>query len=218
MMAFYTYLWLREDGTPYYAGAGSGNRAYERHELHGNPPPRDRIILQEFPDWPTVLEGEKFLIAMYGRVDRGNGCLRNLTDGGEGQRNPSLETRIKIGTAMRGRKHTSATRAKLSAAKKGRKFSPAHYANLSISMLDNKRGAGNKNTRGKHPSQETRAKLSVAKMGNTNSRGHICSLETRAKLRAARTGRKPMLGHRHSVETRAKMSESHRHRYPEQGA
>jgi hypothetical protein len=85
-MKSYTYLWLREDGTPYYVGKGRKCRATETHRAGHklSPPPTDRIILQEWPNEELALEAERFLIAYYGRKDLGTGCLRNLTDGGEG--------------------------------------------------------------------------------------------------------------------------------------
>ena len=81
---FYTYLWLREDGTPYYVGKGSGNRAFisSAHGVH-KPVTRERIIVQNFESEEDAFEAEKFLIACYGRLDLSTGCLRNLTDGGE---------------------------------------------------------------------------------------------------------------------------------------
>jgi hypothetical protein len=91
-MSFYTYLWLREydstfpAGTPYYVGKGRGRRAFRGGTQHRFRPPKNKeaIIIQEWPDENSAFEGEKFLIAMYGRIDNGTGCLRNLTDGGEG--------------------------------------------------------------------------------------------------------------------------------------
>ena len=82
---FYTYLWLREDGTPYYVGKGSGSRAYTSwaHGVH-KPAYKNRILVQEFPTEKDAFAAEIFLIAYYGRLDLGTGCLRNLTDGGEG--------------------------------------------------------------------------------------------------------------------------------------
>ena len=80
---FYTYLWLREDGSPYYAGKGCERRAYRKHRI-GNPPPDDRIILQYHPSEKEAFEAEIFLIEYFGRKNLGNGCLWNLTDGGEG--------------------------------------------------------------------------------------------------------------------------------------
>jgi hypothetical protein len=78
-MGFYTYMWLREDGTPYYIGKGKGNRAFRKGS-----PPRDRILIQEFPSEEDAFAAEVFLIAYYGRKDLNTGILRNRTDGGEG--------------------------------------------------------------------------------------------------------------------------------------
>jgi hypothetical protein len=92
---FYTYLWLRGDGTPYYVGKGSGKRAFTSG-AHGVHRPKDtgRIILQEHSSEEDAFCAEIFLIAYYGRKDTGVGCLRNRTDGGEGL---SLDASIKGG-------------------------------------------------------------------------------------------------------------------------
>jgi hypothetical protein len=81
---FYTYLWLREDGTPYYAGKGKGNRGFESRGHRVHCPPLERIIIQEWVSETEAFEAEKFLILYYGRKDLGTGYLVNLSDGGEG--------------------------------------------------------------------------------------------------------------------------------------
>lgn len=81
---FYTYLWLRENGTPYYVGKGSGNRAYTSngHGVH-RPVSIERIVLYPAASEDEAFENEVALIWYYGRKDLGLGCLRNLTGGGE---------------------------------------------------------------------------------------------------------------------------------------
>lgn len=108
MSTFYTYLWLREDGTPFYVGKGSGNRAYEKRTHRLSPPPKDRILIQEFPDEASTFIAEEFLIRLYGREDLSEGCLLNLTDGGEnpplkkrGCKGPSDEARRKISETLK---------------------------------------------------------------------------------------------------------------------
>jgi hypothetical protein len=81
---FYTYLYLRENGTPYYVGKGKEKRAYQSGKNHYPPKDKTYIILQEFLSEEDAFTAEKFLIAYYGRKDRDHGLLRNLTDGGEG--------------------------------------------------------------------------------------------------------------------------------------
>src|ERR1019366_6698956 len=60
-------------------GKGSGMRAWRKGAPH-----RDRVLVQEFPSEEDAFLAEKFLIAFYGRKDLSDGCLINLTDGGEG--------------------------------------------------------------------------------------------------------------------------------------
>jgi len=128
---FYTYLWLRYDGTPYYVGKGKGNRAYDNHSHRVNSPiTTDQILLQEFPSEDAAFAAEKFFISYYGRLDIGTGCLRNRTDGGEGLSNPSPEARQKMSKA-----------ASL------RTLPPAHKEKLRLLHL------------GTHISEETREKM-----------------------------------------------------------
>jgi hypothetical protein len=84
-VTFYTYTWLRDDGTPYYIGWGTGTRPWD--SCKGHRPPKDpaHIIVQEWPCAGDAKLAEIFLIAYYGRKDNGTGILRNMTDGGEGQ-------------------------------------------------------------------------------------------------------------------------------------
>jgi hypothetical protein len=140
MAIFYTYLWLREDGTPYYVGKGTGHRAYAPHSV-GNAPPVERIIIQDFESEEDAFFAERFLIAYYGRKALGTGCLRNYTEGGEG---------------TSGLVHTPETRAKIGAAKIGRKASPETRAKMSAVLIGHTRNVGNR-----HP-PETLAKMSVA--------------------------------------------------------
>jgi hypothetical protein len=103
---FYTYLWLREDGSPYYAGKGICDRGFRSHR-HGKvrcPKDPASILVQEFPSEADAFAAEKFLIAYYGRKDLGTGCLRNLTDGGEGSVGAvrTEEFRRKVSDARKG--------------------------------------------------------------------------------------------------------------------
>ena len=90
-MEYYTYAYLREDGTPYYIGKGKGNRAYKKHwrsKSKGgffSPPERDRIlILKRNLTNDQANQHEIYMISVLGRKDNNTGILRNLTDGGEG--------------------------------------------------------------------------------------------------------------------------------------
>ena len=80
---FYTYIYRRKDGTPYYTGKGTGDRAYQtRHRVR--PPEPARILIQYWGSETEAFQMEKWYIKLFGRKDNGTGILRNMTDGGVG--------------------------------------------------------------------------------------------------------------------------------------
>jgi len=102
---FYTYAYLRKDGTPYYIGKGQGNRAFKKGKRELKPPKdKSRIIfLKQDLTEEEAFRHEKYMIAVLGRKDLGTGILRNLTDGGEGPSGwiATKETREKFRDRMR---------------------------------------------------------------------------------------------------------------------
>jgi hypothetical protein len=184
-MQYYTYAYLREDGTPYYIGKGQGNRAYRRSKKRINPPKdKSRIIyLKQNLTEEEAFRHEIYMIAVFGRKDLGTGILRNRSDGGEGVSGliHSEETKIKLSESHKGEKNhnygktfSEETRKKLSETHKG-KFSWNY---------------------GKTHSEETKAKMSEVKKGKTHSE------ESRRKMSEAKKNQ--------SEESRRKMSEAHK--------
>ena len=80
---FYTYAWLREDGTPYYIGKGKGQRAWRKSQY--SPSPDRVLILKDNLSEFDAFKHEMYMIAVFGRKDIGTGILYNFTDGGDGK-------------------------------------------------------------------------------------------------------------------------------------
>ena len=179
-MKFYSYVWIRENDSPYYVGKGCGDRAFKKHTNGGRVlyPPKDRSRIFIFPqDSETgAFESERDLIWLFGRKNIGTGCLRNLTDGGENPPNAlgkkrSAETRQKMSVAQKGHrgnwgsKRSEETKGKMSHAQIGKKHSPESISAMRLAHAN--------------ISQETKDKISASLLGKPTYRR---TLEIKQKM------------------------------------
>lgn len=182
------------NGGIFYIGIGDAKRPYKTYNRtpywkrtvnkHG----LNVQILAEHLTWERACELEKKYIAFYGRRDKNEGCLVNLTDGGDGVVGLifSEESRKKLSGTLKGNQHckgrlvSEETRKKLSEANKGR---PSH--NKGTKHSEQTRKKLSEARKGKKMSEETRKKMSEAHKGNQYRKGKKPSQETRKKLSEA---------------------------------
>jgi group I intron endonuclease len=189
---------------PFYIGKGKGARSYDHGKVKDVANRfKARVIakirkagLEPVPcikksglTEKRALALEVGMISKVGRRDCKQGPLTNLTDGGDGQINPSAETREKIGTASLGRTHWL-----------GRTHTEETKQKISKSRL------------GKKHTKEVKARLSASRTGIYNPFfGCAHSEETKERLRQAKIGRPSTFkGKQHSAEAREKQGMAHR--------
>ena len=179
MNNYYTYAYLREDGTPYYIGKGKGYRAFIKHQKNIKiPKDKSRIIfLKQNLIEEEAFKHEIYMIAVFGRKDLGTGILYNRTDGGEGSSNPSPETIKKRVSKLTGRKHSWESKKKMSISAKGR----SNYWLQGVSRSEETKKKISKATKGLFRSEETKQKISNSLKGKPKSKNTCKKFQERMK-------------------------------------
>jgi len=96
-------------------------------------------ILSHNLSWDEACELEKILVTYYGRIDKKEGTLVNMTDGGEGRLGfeHTEEWKKTLSESMKGKPKSIESREKLSKSRKGMVFTEEHKLNLSKSRIGN---------------------------------------------------------------------------------
>jgi hypothetical protein len=128
MNSYYTYAYLRKNGSPYYIGKGKGYRLYDNKGKNCRlPKDKNRIIkLKQNLTEEEAFKHEVYMIAIFGKKCDGTGILMNIADGGNappkmyGDNSPTKrpDVKAKIGAAnkisLKGRKIPEEVRRKQS--------------------------------------------------------------------------------------------------------
>jgi hypothetical protein len=209
---FYTYAYLREDGTPYYIGKGKGYRAYKKSK-NDIKPPKDKsriILLKQNLSECEAFNHEKYMIDIFGRKDLGTGILHNRTYGGDGSSGvlQTEETKLKRSNALKGRPRPEEVKNKIGEKNKGRKQSQEARDKIGNTHKGNKYWEGRKHT------EESKQKMRDAKVGkSSNMKGKSHTQETKDKISTSKKGKSNgCKGRKHSPESIEKMRQSARNR------
>lgn len=195
---FYVYELRDSTGVPFYVGKGQGSRLHI-HEQKANcgfhspvcckirklialGVPIQKAVVFSSRSETAVFAEEVRWIALYGRKN-----LKNQTDGGEGPKSPTAETRAKIVAGRRrivasvetlrrlrashlGLRHTKTTCTKIAATMRGSKH-PWAVAVCLANIASGKAGF-----KGRKWSNEHRRRFRLARLG------HVVTQETRDKI------------------------------------
>lgn len=155
MKEYYTYAYLREDGTPYYIGKGKGSRINRKRSFE-LPPLERRIYLKQNLTEEEALLHERYIIHIIGKEN-----LINQTSGGQG---------------ISGLTHTPETKEKCrQAALNQPKKSPE-----TISKWRETKKKNNKKRIYKPLSEETKEKIRQAHLGKKHSPDTIAKMRNNA--------------------------------------
>jgi hypothetical protein len=147
---YYVYAYLRSKDSergpkysPYYIGKGCGQRAFSAQRAIAAPADKSFVVfIEEGLTEAEAFTLEKYAVGLYGRIDKGMGILRNMTDGGEGCSGAmrSEETRAKIARARTGKKQSPEVIEKIAKSRTGILHTEETKRKMSESMRGKKRG------------------------------------------------------------------------------
>ena len=208
----YIYEDLKFDYEPFYVGKGSGQRKEDHikklHYKDKSSKNRHKVNkikkILEIGLCPIILciyeglsESESFAMEIstinkIGRNDYKKGPLCNMTNGGDGLRNPSVETRLKLSHALKGKTAWNKGKTGIFSKEALQRLSEAtSRLKKGIPRTEHEKKCISQRHKNKFVSQETRDKLSESHKGQIAwNKGKIMSEEYCLKQSLSHTGEK----------------------------